>query len=242
MAAVAKYKKELENFASRKAPSHPIFTPLPSLLQQSTMGAHVVEPSRLWLEPLNSEEHFEDYYAIQSHPLAMFWSSQTVHTTREQSLAQMESMRPSVDKPWNERWAIMLRPMATEAASPNEENGAVKKPKPKMIGFLGIVRQDEIGYKLHPDFWGNGYMSEALALFIDLFWKWDAMKSSTRLIAAADSENKGSLRVLEKAGFIKDRYEKEFYERAIDQGKGGKKRDLQFFYLDRPQRNDGTSN
>jgi RimJ/RimL family protein N-acetyltransferase len=46
--------------------------------------------------------------------------------------------------------------------------------KPKMIGTVGTPRKSsvgaEIGYNLHPDYWGKGYMKEALALFIALYW------------------------------------------------------------------------
>jgi hypothetical protein len=52
-----------------------------------------------------------------------------------------------------------------------------------------------------------------------------------RLLAAADLENKASLRVLEKAGFQKGEYRKDFYERGV---LGGKKSDLQCVYLLRP--------
>jgi ribosomal-protein-alanine N-acetyltransferase len=53
-----------------------------------------------------------------------------------------------------------------------------------------------------------------------------------KLIAAADPGNPASLRILEKAGFQKGEYKKDFYERVVD----GLviKGDLQFFYLPRP--------
>lgn len=38
-----------------------------------------------------------------------------------------------------------------------------------MIGVIGIVREQEIGYRIHPDFWGKGFMSEALKMFIEMF-------------------------------------------------------------------------
>jgi ribosomal protein S18 acetylase RimI-like enzyme len=56
-------------------------------------------------------------------------------------------------------------------------------------------------------------------------------KKYDRLLAAADPENKASLRVLEKAGFQKGEYRKDFYERRV---LGGKKSDLQCVYLLRP--------
>jgi RimJ/RimL family protein N-acetyltransferase len=35
---------------------------------------------------------------------------------------------------------------------------------------MGIMREQEIGYKLHPDYWRKGYGSEALGMFVQLFW------------------------------------------------------------------------
>ena len=43
-----------------------------------------------------------------------------------------------------------------------------------MIGIVGLPRIEarwaELGYGLHIDYWGKGYASEALKLFIDLYW------------------------------------------------------------------------
>jgi ribosomal-protein-alanine N-acetyltransferase len=74
----------------------------------------------------------------------------------------MQESLPTPEKPWNQRWAILLRPLPGF----QEENA-----KPRMIGVIGIVREQEIGYKVHPDFWGKGYMTEALRMFIDVYWK-----------------------------------------------------------------------
>jgi RimJ/RimL family protein N-acetyltransferase len=53
-----------------------------------------------------------------------------------------------------------------------------------------------------------------------------------KLIAAADTGNPASLKILEKVGFQKGEYKADFYERIVD----GLviKGDLQFFYLPRP--------
>jgi len=40
----------------------------------------------------------------------------------------------------------------------------------RVIGVIGAVRGPEIGYMLHPDFWGQGYATEALDVFMTLFW------------------------------------------------------------------------
>jgi len=160
----------------------------------------------------------------------------------------MQESLPTPKKPWNQRWAILLRPLP----------GSQEISKPRMIGIVGIVREQEIGYKVHPDFWGKGYMTEALRMFINMYWKMEGKISSPffceksislvnnivlisvlvntkydKLIAAADPGNPASLRILEKAGFQKGEYKKDFYERVVD----GLviKGDLQFFYLPRPQ-------
>jgi hypothetical protein len=46
-----------------------------------------------------------------------------------------------------------------------------------MIGTVGAVRlpqefEDavEIAYGVHSDFWGNGYASEGLGMFVELYW------------------------------------------------------------------------
>jgi ribosomal-protein-alanine N-acetyltransferase len=55
-----------------------------------------------------------------------------------------------------------------------------KEGKLCMIGIIGVVREQEIGYRLHPDFWGKGYMTEALAMFIEMWWEMESMISLSR--------------------------------------------------------------
>lgn len=63
---------------------------------------------------------------------------------------------------------------------------------------------------MHPDHWGKGYMSEAVAGLVDAWWKLerrDVAQSTTlvaekeKLFAACNMENVGSVRVLQKNGF-----------------------------------------
>jgi hypothetical protein len=101
-------------------------------------------------------------------------------------------------------------------------------------------------------------MSEAVTMFLKIYWANEGLKQLPNLIcfdlpalrqeseltnviankdfdrikAGADPENLGSTRVLEKAGFQKSEYKKDFYERGIY--KDVRKSDLQFFFLMRP--------
>jgi Acetyltransferase (GNAT) domain len=92
-------------------------------------------------------------------------STKALHTDIQQALKFMRNSVPSAEKPWNEKRAILLRPSL----------GFPEISKPKMIGSIGIVREQEVGYGLHSDFWGKGYMTEAMRMFIDIFWKTERM-------------------------------------------------------------------
>jgi ribosomal-protein-alanine N-acetyltransferase len=103
-----------------------------------------------------------------------------VATDIETTRAFIRASLPTEEQPWNERWAILLRQTAEDPSS--EKVGVVDETfkqrdagKLRMIGIIGIVREQEIGYKLHPDFWGKGYMSEALAMFIEMWWGMESM-------------------------------------------------------------------
>ena len=52
---------------------------------------------------------------------------------------------------------------------------------------------------LHREFWRKGYMTEAMNALIPLFWT----KGLTNVVADVDPRNEGSIRTLEKFGFVK---------------------------------------
>lgn len=71
----------------------------------------------------------------------------------------------------------------------------------KMIGFLNDCGADEngtieIGYVIHPDYQGNGYMTEALGAVIPELFR----IGYRRVIAGFFEENTASRRVMEKCG------------------------------------------
>lgn len=78
-----------------------------------------------------------------------------------------------------------------------EEPGAQK-----IIGLVGLNRWDKIHYMLHPKFWGSGYCSEALGAFLIALFRHQPKRLSIGTVVSSD--NIGSLRVLEKCGFVPD--------------------------------------
>lgn len=84
-----------------------------------------------------------------------------------------------------------------------EQRGA----RQKLIGGVGLKlidwenRTAEIGYVLHPDYWGEGFALEAAhvlihAGFVDL--------GLQRIIATCDQRNKASARVMERLGMRRE--------------------------------------
>ena len=73
----------------------------------------------------------------------------------------------------------------------------------RLIGFLNDVEiQDgsiELGYVIHPDFQGKGYMTEALRSAVDALFS----MGYREIICGAFEENAASIRVMVKAGMQK---------------------------------------
>lgn len=94
----------------------------------------------------------------------------------------------------------------------------------QVIGKAGAWRLPEIGYILHPDHWGKGFASEALAALIPHLF---ASHPLPELTAEVDPRNLASIRLLERFGIQKTRYE----ERTMQWG--DEWCDSQFFSLPR---------
>lgn len=67
-------------------------------------------------------------------------------------------------------------------------------------------RRAEIGFALGSAYWGNGYMQEALKLFIGFAFGRLALH---RIEADVDPENVRSIRTLERLGFVREGYLRE---------------------------------
>lgn len=66
------------------------------------------------------------------------------------------------------------------------------------IGLISVTEETEVGYALHPSFWGGGIGTEALKAIIGAAFKSDII---TRITAQTATKNLGSQRMLEKVGF-----------------------------------------
>ena len=85
----------------------------------------------------------------------------------------------------------------------------------KLIGMLNDTeingKMIEVGYAIHPDYWGNGYAAEALSAVIPHLFS----VGFDEVIAGAFECNPASLRVMEKSGMKKSNLKAEVEYRGV---------------------------
>lgn len=93
-------------------------------------------------------------------------------------------------------------------------------PSERIVGTVGINSLDpspSVGYTVHPEFWGQGYATEALGGVMNAWWKLPRRSANKelekmsrdseedepveKLYAACNKANVGSVKVLLKNGF-----------------------------------------
>ena len=74
----------------------------------------------------------------------------------------------------------------------------------QILGWLGIGKASEqslddfdFGYAILPEYWGQGYATEALTTIIDYAFE---QLNAQKIYGECDVENVASMRVMEKAG------------------------------------------
>ena len=68
----------------------------------------------------------------------------------------------------------------------------------RAIGTAGMHKADEVGFLLHPDFWRQGIVSEAMNAIIPYLFE---VTDHTQLTADADPRNDASVGILQSLGF-----------------------------------------
>ena len=84
-------------------------------------------------------------------------------------------------------------------ADPDESDDFIVTVDGDCIGKLGCWKLPEMGFILRSDHWGRGYASEAMSAFLAHIF---STRDIDRVTADVDPRNEGSLRLLEKHGFV----------------------------------------
>lgn len=143
----------------------------------------IIETDRLLLREVSLDDK-EDMLLLHSH-------AEVQKYTGEALIKSMEEMEKAIIKRTKDhkkygygRWATFL------------------KKDMKFIGWAGLAYLPEfdeidLGYRFFPEYWGNGYATEAARSI--LIYGFDVLNLN-KIIAIAMKENKASIRVMEKAG------------------------------------------
>jgi len=123
-------------------------------------------------------DDLEGMHAVLSDPRATLCWSTPPHETREQTRVWLDGMI---------------------ANGPDHPDFVVELDG-RVIGKAGFYEMPDVGYILHPDFWGQGLAAEAVGAAIDHVFAADQFEILT---ADVDPENAASIRLLERLGFVR---------------------------------------
>lgn len=124
-------------------------------------------------------------------------------------MADPEVMRFSISGPWDRARTREFLESCQVDYSPQRWGfgrwAVIHKEDQRLIGFSGLARFDEvdgfpeveIGYRFHPDYWGQGFATESAVASRD--YGFQELKL-LRLISLIEPENVASIRVAEKVG------------------------------------------
>lgn len=105
------------------------------------------------------------------------------------------------------------------AANESVAWGISFRGQPKLLGNISFWKMDkanhrtEIGYMLHPDYWGQGIMDEAMTAALEYCFR---VMDFHSVEANTAPENAASARLLEKHGFVQEAY---FRENLFNEGR-----------------------
>lgn len=97
---------------------------------------------------------------------------------------------------FEETEAYVRATMAAQAAGEGDDQVVVHKGR--IIGKAGLWDNEEIGFMLAPDIWGQGLAGEAVAAVIERA----RSRGVPHILADVDPRNEASLRLLRRCGFI----------------------------------------
>ena len=155
----------------------------------------ILSTTRLRLRQV-AESDAPEIFFLRSDSRMMQYLDRAPATSITEALAHIQQVREIVEKGEGVYWAIELN------------------DHPGLIGTIGFWRlqkahyRAEIGYALHPDQQGKGLMQEALQEVLAFGFRTMGLHS---VEANVNPNNTHSIRLLEKAGFVREGFFRENY-------------------------------
>jgi len=154
-----------------------------------------IETKNLVLESFMIQDA-EEIFKIRSDDRVTKYLDRDNHKTVDESGSMIQSIIKSFEDKAGINWIIR------------------EKISFEVVGYIGywkLIRENvraEIGYALKPEYWGKGYMSEALLKVIEFGFNEFNLHS---IMGNVNSQNKRSIKLLEKYGFKKEAHFREDY-------------------------------
>jgi [ribosomal protein S5]-alanine N-acetyltransferase len=146
----------------------------------------LITTQRLELQRLKYEDADEIFYTYASKPEATRFVSWPTHQRLSDTRSFLQYAIPAWDAGTDHSFGIRI-PGAN-----------------RFIGTFGLLNDTgkiQFGYALGPNFWGQGYATEACTAIMDLLRK---MEGIYRINTLVDVDNVASSRVLLKAGLVEE--------------------------------------
>jgi ribosomal-protein-alanine N-acetyltransferase len=154
-----------------------------------------LETNRLLLTEFAKTDS-KELFKLRSDERVLKYLDRDSHKSVEESELMIEEMIKSYNNKEGINWIIR------------------KKDTLDVIGYIGYWRmirlnvRAEIGYAMKPEYWGNGYMQEALTKVIEFGFNTFRLHS---IEGNVNPNNLSSLKLLEKLGFKREAYFREDY-------------------------------
>ncbi|WKA58464.1 GNAT family N-acetyltransferase [Planococcus shenhongbingii] len=173
----------------------------------------ILETSRLQLVQIG-QQYAGRFYEIMSREDVTEYYGMDKLINQQEAEAIIKSFQSAFDSKRGMRWGIVLK-----------ENG-------DFIGTIGLnnlnvqAKKSEIGYELHPDYWRQGFMKEAIKAVLQYAFE---NLDLVRMGAVTFPDNEASSRLLRKMGFTEEgRLRSYLYQ-------GGQSHDALIFSLLKPE-------
>ena len=166
------------------------------MLEIKFNGFPVLETERLLFREFTLNDT-EDFFALNTNEKVIQYFDRPKMQSMEEAIKMIKKISTSFENNEGITWAIEL------------------KETRKIIGHITYWRiikehyRAEMGYSLFPEYWGKGFMSEAIQQVI--VFGFSKLKFHS-IEANVDPRNISSMKLLERAGFKREGYLKEnFY-------------------------------
>ncbi|NLU39819.1 MAG: GNAT family N-acetyltransferase [Bacteroidales bacterium] len=155
----------------------------------------LLETERLLLRQFSLDDTAA-FFGIRSNEQVMQYMDSFPFENHNQARQMIEQMNSDYSQQIGINWAIQLL------------------HNQKLIGYIGLWKinyenvRAEIGYSLHPFYWGKGYMKEALHEVLCFGFN---QMNAHGIEASVNPNNRASIALLKKIGFSKEAHFRENY-------------------------------